>query len=215
MQSLYYIVMESSRQEAVNNFVADEATLAALRFQELYKEKTDTEETSRQLVECTLPQLNDALQGILGHRNQYLVEDIIQQTYERAFKDLHKGNFEGKSQVSTWLYRIMFNRLGAYFYKESKRNDIAPMTPLDENVGLEIADSVNVEEDAIALILAKRIDQIVANLNISDRDRNVWDLIIKQSEKYAEVALITGLSVGLLKVIIHRIRNKVRTALDE
>ena len=71
------------------------------------------------------------------------------------------------------------------------------------------------EEDAIALILAKRIDQIVANLNISDRDRNVWDLIIKQSEKYAEVALITGLSVGLLKVIIHRIRNKVRTALDE
>jgi RNA polymerase sigma-70 factor (ECF subfamily) len=204
--------MESLHQETVNNFVPDEATLAALRFQVLYRENSVTEETSRQLVEYTLPQLNYALRGLL-RSNQDLAEDIIQQTYERAFKALYKGKFKGKSQVGTWLYRIMLNSLSTHFHKESNRDDL--VLPLDEYVGMEMVDSVDVEEEAMALVLAKRIDQIIVNLNISDQDRKVWYMVIKENRKYAEVALITGLSVGLLKVIIHRIRKKVRTALAE
>lgn len=213
MPSLYYIVMERSGQEtAGNNFVADEATLAALRFQVLYKESSVTEETSRQLVEYTLPQLNNALRGLLKS-NQDLAEDIIQQTYERAFKALSKGKFKGEGQVGAWLYRIMLNNLRTHYHKKSNRDDL--LLPLDEYAGKEMVDSVDVEEEAMALVLAKRIDQIVVNLDISDQDRKVWFMIIKENRKYATVAVLTGLSVTLIKVIVHRIRKKIRTALEE
>jgi len=184
--------MESLHQETVNNFVPDEATLAALRFQVLYRENSVTEETSRQLVEYTLPQLNYALRGLL-RSNQDLAEDIIQQTYERLLRLYTKVSLR---EEPGWylLYRIMLNSLSTHFHKESNRDDL--VLPLDEYVGMEMVDSVDVEEEAMALVLAKRIDQIIVNLNISDQDRKVWYMVIKENRKYAEVALITGLSVA-------------------
>ena len=212
MSSLYYIVMERSGQETAIKFVADEATLAALRFQNLYKENSATDEASRLVVEYTLPQLNYALRGLLKS-NQDLAEDIIQQTYERAFKAMSKGKFKGESQVGTWLYQIMHNTLCTHYHKQSNRDDL--ILPLDEYDGQEMVDSIDVEEEAMALVLAKRIDQIVVNLDISDQDRKVWFMIIKENRKYATVAVLTGLSVTLIKVIVHRIRKKIRTALEE
>ena len=113
VSNLYLIAMESTHQEAKNPFVPDEITLAALYFQDLYKEGKRSEETDavfRQIVEGTYLLLHSTLLISLRGDDEK-AQDNIQQTYERALKAFSKGQFKGDSQVSTWLYIIMTNNL--------------------------------------------------------------------------------------------------------
>jgi RNA polymerase sigma-70 factor, ECF subfamily len=66
--------------------------------------KGDPQEYSR-LVEETSPQVYRIILRILGDSQD--AEDILQETYIKAFKSFPE--FEGRSSVTTWLYRIAVN----------------------------------------------------------------------------------------------------------
>jgi RNA polymerase sigma factor (sigma-70 family) len=46
------------------------------------------------------------------------IEDVLQETYLKAFQHLHQ--FEGRSQFSTWLIRILINQANACLNKNRK-----------------------------------------------------------------------------------------------
>ncbi len=70
---------------------------------------------------------------VLASISKYLVEeyshaidDVVQETYIRAFKSLSNGKFRGDSEISTWLYVIARNesyRMNAKLEREENKKE--------------------------------------------------------------------------------------------
>ena len=73
------------------------------------------------------------------------VDDILQETFLRAWKGLPK--FRGDAQFSTWLYRIAVNT--AIKYRTRRRNETAPLVSLhaDPETGLGGIESLAADPD--------------------------------------------------------------------
>src|SRR5437868_15049451 len=61
---------------------------------------------AERLIETTYRQIYAALFRLCGG-NADLAADLTQETYRKAWEALPR--FEGRSQLSTWLYRIAYN----------------------------------------------------------------------------------------------------------
>ena len=70
--------------------------------------------------------------------------DLFQEIVFQAWKSYN--NFEGKSEFSTWLYRIAINTAMVYLKKEKKRSSITTIHPL-ENLDIK-QETYNEEVDA-------------------------------------------------------------------
>jgi RNA polymerase sigma-70 factor, ECF subfamily len=57
-------------------------------------------------------------------------EDVLQNTFLKAFQ--HIGEFEGRSSLSTWLYRIASNEALMLLRKQRPKITLADTTPEDE-----------------------------------------------------------------------------------
>jgi RNA polymerase sigma-70 factor (ECF subfamily) len=64
-------------------------------------------------------------------RNQQDAEDILQETFIKAYKALPK--FEGRSSLSTWLYRIATNE-ALMFLRRKKPDQISLEQPSDDDI---------------------------------------------------------------------------------
>ena len=144
-------------------------------------------------------------------------EETLQETFLSALKALSR--FEGRSQFSTWLYRIVSNAC-----LSRRRHDASqPETfPVDEAGGSEeegdftpkfFIDWSHVPEEELLTaelqeVMAEAITQLPANLRIVF----IWrDLEGLSTEETAE---ILGLSEGTVKVRLHRARLKLRELLS-
>lgn len=73
-------------------------------------------------------------------QNQQDAEDILQETFIKAYRSL--PNFEGRSSLSTWLYRIGTNE-ALMFLRRKRPDQISVESPSDDDVEqapLEIVD---------------------------------------------------------------------------
>jgi len=50
-----------------------------------------------------------AIEKNLAERFYHAIDDVAQETYLRAYKNLIKNKFRGDSAIETWLYRIAVN----------------------------------------------------------------------------------------------------------
>jgi RNA polymerase sigma-70 factor (ECF subfamily) len=69
---------------------------------------TGDESSFRILVAETMPHLLRVAARMLGEIQE--AEDVLQESYLRAYQALASGKFDGRSDVTTWLYRIVANR---------------------------------------------------------------------------------------------------------
>ena len=56
----------------------------------------------------------------------YAIDDVVQETYIRAYKSLSEGKFRGDSEISTWLYMIARNesyRMNSKLQREEKKKE--------------------------------------------------------------------------------------------
>jgi len=83
------------------------------------------EETSESIYKLALRMLNDTNDA----------EDILQETFIKAYKNL--PNFEGRSKVSTWLYRIAVNE-ALMMIRKRKDN----LVSIDEEIEMDDGDLV-------------------------------------------------------------------------
>jgi RNA polymerase sigma-70 factor, ECF subfamily len=61
-----------------------------------------------QIVEATSGRLVRLAARMLG--NVVDAEDVVQEAYVKAYRALTTGEFDGRANVSTWLYRIVTNQ---------------------------------------------------------------------------------------------------------
>ena len=163
----------------------------------------------RDLVEKYQNKVFSIIYGIL--RNQNDSEDIAQQVFTKIYLSIQ--NFDGRSSLLTWIYKITTNECYDYLRKKRVRklvyeSDISEDdTKIMENSEINADPQVPVDDR-----LAKR--ELVLKLlgKISEEDRNL--ILLKEVEGHSveELAQMTGMNENTIKVKLFRARQKLLKA---
>jgi RNA polymerase sigma-70 factor (ECF subfamily) len=131
-------------------------------------------------------------------------EDVIQDTFVKAFTNIH--SLDDEKFFVRWLYRIAVNTCFSYLrsHKKWKKQTI----PLEQVKGvLSKTDTDSVEKDT-----SKSLEDAIQSL--SSRLKSVFILHDVQGFKHREVAQILGCSVGTSKSQLFKARMKIREFLE-
>jgi RNA polymerase sigma-70 factor, ECF subfamily len=142
-------------------------------------------------------------------------EDIVQQTFQKAFIHLHQ--FDGKSSFSTWLTRIAVNEALMLLRKGRAAREVLIEDSSEEQTdthGLEIPDSSPGPE---ANYLKREETELlsVAISKLKPRTRTAIELRELAQLSSQETARYMGLSVGAVKARVFHGRKKLRKTLRQ
>jgi RNA polymerase sigma-70 factor (ECF subfamily) len=141
-------------------------------------------------------------------KNQQDAEDILQETFIKAYKALPK--FEGRSKISTWLYRIATNE-ALMFLRRKQPDTVSVEQPGDnyeEQAPLQIVDWCCLPESELmsgeALdYLQESIEELPESLRVVFLLRDIEGLSTREVAKVldlSETAVKTRLSRGRLRL---------------
>ncbi len=176
--------------------------------------KAGDREAFARLVDETSGRIYHAVLRILGDEQD--AEDVLQETYLKAFRSLPE--FEGRSSLLTWLYRIAVNE-ALMMIRRRKPQAVSieeggtdPEVDL-EGEGLEIVDFCCLPEGELLSgesrrFLDQAIQHLPANLRVVFVMRDLEGLSIQ------ETAEALGLSEANVKTRLLRARMKLRQELS-
>jgi len=163
----------------------------------------------REVVERYQAKIFSIIYGILRNRND--AEDIAQQVFSKVYFSIR--NFDFRSSLLTWIYKITVNECYDYLRKkrvrrlvyesdftqeESQRMEasepaVDPSLPADERLA---------QRDLALKLLAK----------VSEEDRSL--ILLKEVEGHSveELAQMTGMNENTIKVKLFRTRQKLLKA---
>lgn len=133
-------------------------------------------------------------------------EDIVQETFWRAWRKAQSWNDDGSAQFSTWLYRALVNQCIDFDRKKRVRSWFSlSSTAADRDVIDETTDP----ETATA---ARQNLSLVRSdiLGLPTRQRVVLLLSVLDGRSNREVAEILDISIGAVEQALVRARRKLR-----
>lgn len=83
-----------------------------------------TDKEFSEIINSTKGVVLSAIEKNLSGRFYHAIDDIVQETYIRAYNSLIKEKFRGESKLETWLYTIARNeaiRMGKRLEREEKK----------------------------------------------------------------------------------------------
>lgn len=165
------------------------------------------------LVEATSSQIFRTGMRILGDKQA--AEDVLQETYLKAIKAL--PNFEGRSSVKTWLYRIAVNE-ALMVLRDKKRVQLDPILEESDEDEIpaprDLRDWSPLPEEMIRRgELTRYLDEAV--LQLPENLRFVFILRDIHELSIAETAELLGITEANTKVRLLRARLKLRELLSE
>ncbi|OUS21224.1 RNA polymerase subunit sigma-70 [Nonlabens dokdonensis] len=133
-------------------------------------------------------------------------DDVLQNVFIKIFKGIK--NFNGKSKLSTWMFRIAYNE-SMTFLKKKARNLQLSSQELQEHLTEKLEADVYFTGDEIELALQKAL------LELPDRQREVFNLRYYDDLKFKEIAEILDLTEGAVKSTYHIAAKKVEHFLKD
>lgn len=124
-----------------------------------------------------------------------VANDLMQETFIKVWQNLDK--FRNQSQVSTWIYRIGVNTCLSHL-RSAKRK---PTEELNDYIIENHTEEVSEKSEQVAA-LYRAIAQLEEN------ERIIITMVLDEIP-YAEIAEVSGISEGNLRVRIHRIKHKL------
>jgi RNA polymerase sigma-70 factor (ECF subfamily) len=170
------------------------------------KAQAGDEGAFREIVERYQSKVFSIIYGVVRHRND--VEDIAQQVFAKVYLSLK--NFDFRSSLITWIYKITVNECFDYLRKRKVRK-LVYESDLSED---EVRRVENTEPEGNRQVpadtdLARR-DFVTKLLSkVSEEDRML--LMLKEVEGYSveELAAQTGMNENTIKVKLFRARQKL------
>lgn len=146
-------------------------------------------------------------------KNQQDAEDILQETFIKAYHAL--PDFEGRSSLSTWLYRIATNE--ALMFLRRKHPDQvsvdAPSQEEEEKPPLEITDWCCLPESE--LMSSEALDKLEKSVDaLTDSLRVVFLLRDIEGLSTRETAEVLDISENAVKTRLSRARLQLREMLS-
>ncbi|MFN2215381.1 MAG: RNA polymerase sigma factor [Anaerolineales bacterium] len=149
---------------------------------------------------------------ILG--NEQDAEDVLQNTFLKAFQKI--GTFEGRSNVSTWLYRIATNEALMIIRKQKPEVNIAELSNEDNEEiesPIQFIDWCCLPENEL-LSEETRVAMDNAINELSDALRIVFILRDIEGLSIQETSQVLNLSETAVKTRLLRARLKLREQLS-
>src|SRR5215472_149311 len=163
----------------------------------------------REIVERYQSKVFSIIHGIVRQRND--VEDIAQQVFAKVYFSLR--NFDFRSSLITWIYKITVNECFDYLRKKKVRKLVYESDMSEDEVR-------RVENSEPALERAPRADSTLARRDyvvklmgrVSDEERNL--LMLKEVEGYSveELSGMLKMNENTIKVKLFRARQKLMKA---
>lgn len=153
--------------------------------------------------------------------NQVVAEEVVQDTWLGVVRGLDR--FEGRSSVATWLFTILVNRAKSAGQRERRHWSVGELSASHEAFGHFDAGGAwapapeawaeEAEDRRVAEKLAARARTCLDELPAAQRD--VVLLRDVEGLDAAEVCSVLGISDANQRVLLHRGRARVRSALGE
>jgi RNA polymerase sigma-70 factor (ECF subfamily) len=121
--------------------------------------------------------------------------DLMQETFMKVWQNLDK--FRNQALISTWIYRIAVNTCLSWLRVEKRQQK----DELTENIIETRGEELSEKNEQVAL-LYKCIAQL------EETERIIISMVLDELP-YSEIAEISGVSEGNLRVKIHRIKHKL------
>ena len=150
-------------------------------------------------------------------RNPQDAEDALQETFLQVFRGL--PGFEGRSQFSTWLFRLATNVcLMRIRHRETEPSKLLPLEDylpkLEEGGSPQMVDWADRPEDA--LLSKESREQMMGALDkLPPEYRAVFILRDIEGFSNAETGESLGISIAAVKSRLHRARLALRGMLSE
>lgn len=133
---------------------------------------------------------------VLSHED---ANDVLQNVFIKVWSNLQ--NFQGKSSLSTWLYRIAINESLDFLRKQK----LADKVSADEDVS--VASRLMSDEYFDGDEVQTRLQEAVARL--PEVQRTVFNFKYFEEMKYSEMSQILNTSEGALKASYHLAVKKI------
>jgi RNA polymerase sigma-70 factor, ECF subfamily len=160
----------------------------------------------REIVERYQAKVFSIIYGILRNHND--AEDIAQQVFSKVYFSIR--NFDFRSSLLTWIYKITVNECYDYLRKKRVRKLVYESDFSEE-------DAVRMEASDPAIDPAVPVDRKLAQQDlvmklldrVSDEDRAL--ILMKEVEGHSveELSQMTGMNENTIKVKLFRARQKL------
>jgi len=145
--------------------------------------------------------------------NQQDAEEILQETFLRAYKSLHR--FELRSSFSTWLYRIAVNR-SLDFLKAKKMTDAYQITDNPQSEEEREIQVPATDPGPDRLLLSAEARQKIANAIslLSPAERVAFTMRHMEGKSIEEISKALNVKASAAKNSIFRAVQKIREQLE-
>jgi len=160
----------------------------------------------KEIVERYQTKVFSIIYGILRNHND--AEDIAQQVFAKIYFSI--GNFDFRSTLLTWIYKITVNECYDYLRKKRVRKLVYESDFSEE-------DSMQMENSQTAMDRTAPVDTTLERRDflfkllskVSEEDRTL--ILLKEVEGHSveELAEMTGMNENTIKVKLFRTRQKL------
>ena len=160
----------------------------------------------RRIVERHSRKLFQSAYRLTG--NEQNAEDVVQETFLKAFRNLQR--FDGRSQFSTWLYRIAINCAMDLMRKESRRAAREQAEDAADMANLATEDP-RPDRLAASSEAGRAVAKVLRGLSPTERAA----FVLRHFEGYssAEIGRMLGMRAGATRNAVFRAVRKLREAL--
>ncbi len=127
-------------------------------------------------------------------------DDVFQNTMIKAFRGIK--NFQSKSTLLTWLYRIASNESITFLNKRKKKTVLSI-----DNSDLALSERLPADEGVLSADAEQILEKAIACL--PEKQRAVFVMRYYDEMPYQEMEKVLGTSVGGLKASYHHAVKKV------
>ena len=174
----------------------------------MWKERNVPEQTVARFEQVVLPHM-DAAYNLARWltRNDHDAEDLVQESYLRAFKFF--GSFQG-ANARGWLLTIVRNTCYTWF-RENRPQELT--TSFDESIHSTEADPFDPEKLLLQSESGQLIKQAMEELPLEFRE--VLTLRELEGLSYKEIAVIAGIPPGTVMSRLARARSRLKQCLTK
>src|SRR6201747_2616153 len=167
----------------------------------------------RAIMQANNRRLYRLARGIL--RNDSEAEDVVQETYVRAFT--HLDSFRGDSSLSTWLARIAMNEALGRLRKQRPNAEWTTLPPGTLEAQIIQFPHSAASEDPEKTMAQREIQHVVEHAidELPEAFRIVFITRVIEGMNVEETADILGLKPETVKTRLHRARTMLRDIVEK
>jgi RNA polymerase sigma factor (sigma-70 family) len=129
--------------------------------------------------------------------------DVLQNTFIKVYRGI--SQFEGKSKLYTWLYRIATNEALTHLQSQA-RHASSSLDDVDNLLSNRLKADEWFDGDAVQAKL------VLAIAELPDKQKQVFNLRYYDEMPYEEMSQLLSTSIGALKASFHHATKKIEAA---